>query len=511
MTRVGIMRALLGFLIVAVPCGAPGAQEPSSLPALDGPLRESRTSYPFSAAAHQSRPLDLGSLGYMEEEYLISGRARVYDWPANGSPVVLAEGPYTTRLLIRRPARANRFSGTVIVEPMNPSVDVDLPIMWAHSYEHFIANGDAWVGITIKPNTVRALKAFDPGRYASLSMPNPRTQASCAAGSINPVSQPTTVSDETGIAWDILTQVGLLLKSEAGSRVLGRTASRLYMTGQSQSAGYARTYATVFARTAKNSGDNPLYDGFLYSGSPPWQVPLHQCLPDLPAGDPRLITGPAGVPVIELFAEGDIGTNIPTRRRDSDAPPDLFRRYEVAGAAHSDPWEFLSFAADSDANRAGGRIHNVGPDPCRPGDVEQSDFPVRYVFNAAWQHLDEWVRRGVAPPRAPPLEVKAGASSLPPDQAFLRDEHGNARDGVRSTYVDVPLAQWVGAKAGPFRCMFVGYKIPFSRAERLRLYESRERYVKKVRERSAELVGARWLTKPDREKIVREAERTPWP
>jgi len=48
-----------------------------------------------------------------------------------------------TRILVRRPLDMSRFSGTVIVEPMNPSEDIDLPIMWAESYEHFMTQGDA--------------------------------------------------------------------------------------------------------------------------------------------------------------------------------------------------------------------------------------------------------------------------------------------------------------------------------------------------------------------------------
>jgi len=36
-----------------------------------------------------------------------------------------------------------------------------------------MADGYVWVGITIKPNTIKSLKAFDRQRYAALSMPNP--------------------------------------------------------------------------------------------------------------------------------------------------------------------------------------------------------------------------------------------------------------------------------------------------------------------------------------------------
>ena len=55
------------------------------------------------------------------------------------------------------------------------------------------------------------------------------------------------------------------------------------MTGQSQSAGYAGPMPRCLTGHAGPDGA-PLYDGFLYSGSPPWQVPLHQCRADLKPG-----------------------------------------------------------------------------------------------------------------------------------------------------------------------------------------------------------------------------------
>ena len=161
------------------------------------PLPQTPTSHPFAAARFQSRPLDLAKYGYTEEEYLLSGVARVFDWNAQGVQS-LASGPYTTRILVRRPIDGRRASGTVIVEPMNPSVDIDLPIMWAESYRQFMAKGDVWVGVTIKPNTIEALRAFDPVRYAKVSMPNPREAPGCAVGDINPWSQPTTPGGRDG-------------------------------------------------------------------------------------------------------------------------------------------------------------------------------------------------------------------------------------------------------------------------------------------------------------------------
>ena len=494
----------LGGLLLATTLHA----EQPALPELGARLPETQASHAFLSSAHLKQPLDLGRYGYVEEEYLISGQARVFDWPDGAAQKVLAQGPYTTRILIRRPKDPRRFNGTAIVEPFNPSSAVDLPIMWAESHQQMLSDGYAWVGITIKPNTIKALKQFDAARYARVAMPKPMAAPRCAAGSINSWSQPTTPADETGLAWDMLSQLGRLLKENTPANPLGRPAERLYMTGQSQTAGYARTYATVFGRTVVDTKGKPLFDAYLYSGSPPWQVPLHQCMKDLPPGDPQLITPAAGVPIIELFAQGDIGTNIETRRPDADGPNDLFRRYEIAGAAHTDPWEELSFASAEDMRRVeAGGAGGGAPDVCTPENVTPSDFPIRYVFNAAWRNLDRWVREGVAPPRAARLELRVKAGEpFNPDAAFVEDALGNARGGVRTPYVDVPTARWVGAQAGAFRCLFRGYKHEFDEKQLGALYKDHGDYVKKVRASAARLEGQRWLTATDAAAIVREAE-----
>ena len=500
-----LARLASGILLFSA---AVGAEQPD-LPHLGAPLPQTQASHAFLSSAHLKKPLDLSRYGYVEEEYLISGQARVFDRSTGPAPKVLAQGPYTTRILVRRPRDLRRFNGTAIVEPFNPSTAVDLPIMWAESHQQMLADGYAWVGITIKPNTIASLKKFDPARYGSVAMSNPAAGPRCDAAAINAWSRPTTPSDETGLAWDMLSQLGRLLKQDSPTNPLGQAAQRLYMTGQSQTAGYARTYASVFGTTVVGGKGKPLFDAYLYSGSPPWQVPLNQCAKDLPSGDPGLMTPAVGVPIIELFAQGDIGTNIETRRADADGPRDLFRRYEIAGASHTDPWEELSFASVEDMSRIEASGAAGARDACTPENVTRSDFPIRYVFNAAWRNLDDWVRRGVAPPRASRLELKVKpGEAFVPDAAFVEDAFGNAKGGVRTPYVDVPTARWVGAKAGPFRCLFVGYKIELDRARLRSLYKDPDDFVNKVRTRTTELERQRWLTRADAAEIVREAERS---
>jgi len=48
------------------------------------------------------------------------------------------------------------------------------------------------------------------------------------------------------------------------------------MTGQSQTAGYSRTYASVFGRREAGPTESPCTDGYLHSGSQDFLIPLHQ-------------------------------------------------------------------------------------------------------------------------------------------------------------------------------------------------------------------------------------------
>jgi hypothetical protein len=76
-----------------------------SEPEFSGPLIVSDESYPQLAAHRTQAFLDLDSMGYVEEEYLVSGQANVYDWALDGSvSVKISAAPYTTRILVRRPA-----------------------------------------------------------------------------------------------------------------------------------------------------------------------------------------------------------------------------------------------------------------------------------------------------------------------------------------------------------------------------------------------------------------------
>jgi hypothetical protein len=504
-----VLVSMLAALCLVV--GPADARTP--IPHVTGPLPVTATSYPFGAADHQLVPQDLDRAGYVEEEYLVSGEANVYSWPAPGPAVVRTpNAPYTTRVLVRRPAKRARFSGNVVVEMLNPSNLFDLNIGWALSHEQFMRNGDVWVGITAKPITVAALKAFDPGRYGSLSFANPLPLSdprNCT--NIQTVVDPPALrsrSTEDGLIWDINSQVGAWLRSAAASNPLAygkkhrrSLVERAYGFGYSQTGGYLVNYINAIHPLVVESDGKPIYDGYIVGvagGAFVGAVPINQCEPAPPVNDPRRQLQNVGVPVMRIMSQSDYLLGIASRRPDGDTPPDRFRHYEMAGAGHATPDELYFSAAAADIVKAG---RPVPPAACNEGP--RSRFPSSIHFDAAFRNLDLWARRGIAPPRAAPIAVENGAPVL--------DAFGNVTGGLRSPYVDVPTSTWFGSSTGASFCFIAGHEVPFDQATLAELYPTHGAYVRAVARDVLELVSDRFLTRADGLKLIREAAQSDVP
>jgi alpha/beta hydrolase family protein len=477
------------------------ASAKTPIPQVTGPLPVSPQSYPFGAADHQLVPQRLANDGYVEEEYLVTGRANVYSWPAPGPAVVRTpDAPYTTRVLIRRPAKAKHFSGNVVVEMLNPSNLFDLNIGWAVMQEQLIRNGDAWVGITAKPITVAALKTFDATRYGSLSFANPLPlddPRNCT--NIQTVVDPPELRSrltEDGLIWDINSQVGAWLQSDAKSNPLRKQGvEKAYGFGYSQTGGYLVNYINAIHPRVVASDGRPIYDGYIVGvagGGFVGAVPMNQCEPAPPTSDPRRQVRNVGVPVMRIMSQSDYLLGIVSRREDGDTRADRFRHYEMAGAGHATPDELYFSAAPGDIVRAG---RSVPPAECNEGP--RSRFPSSIHFNAALRNLDLWVRYGLAPPHSSPIAVEGGAPVL--------DNFGNVTGGLRSPYVDVPTSTWLGSSTGASFCFIAGHEEPLAQATLEELYPTHGAYVRAVVHDVAGLVAHRFLTVADGVKLVREA------
>lgn len=491
-------RLFLCVAVVTAPIAGiagPGIPQPQA----KGPLPVSAESYPFGAANHTRVPTDLKADDYVEEEFLVSGTANVYDWPQPGPAVVRTpNAPYTTRVLIRRPAKRSRFSGVVAVEMLNPSNLFDLNLGWAISGREFVRNGDAWVGITGKPVSVVTLKSFDAKRYEALSWANPLPMddpRNCSS-----IARDSDRSTENGLVWDIHRQVAVWLKSYDRSNPLayGEGAGRqhpvqhLYAWGYSQTGAFLYTYVNAIHPLDVQANSKPLFDAYVIAmASGP--SPINQCAANIPAGDPRRIIRNAGVPVVRVMSQSDYLSGISARRPDSDTPPDLYRNYEIAGAAHATPDE-LNFAAAPGDITKGGRA--VPPMSCNEGP--RSRFPNWVAFNAIFHNLDLWVREGKPAPHAEPIAVENGKPVL--------DEFGNVKGGIRSPFVDVPTSTWYGNSTGESFCRIAGHEVPFEAQRLEKLYPDNSVYEQAVAKDVCALVLQRWIVRADSETLIKEAK-----
>lgn len=476
MHRISALISLAGTLAAA--------QSPAPLPKVTGPVPATAESRMFNAAKTNLKPLDLAKAGYLEEEYFVSGAANVYDWAPDGSVSVRTPAvPYTTKILVRRPAE--NFSGTAILEIPNTARRFDWAMMWSYSHEYFLEHRDAWVMVTM-PASVEGLKRFNPVRYQGLSFANP-SAAPCASakGGPNP--------NENGLVYDMFTQVAAALKAglPGGFRV-----ERLYMTTQG---GEIMTYINAIHSRARLEGNRPAFDGYLVR-NPPAPAPIHNCAGPIPAGDPRRQIKDLDVPVISVVAQGEVMSAYPVRKADSDAPTGRYRLYEVAVAAHIDAHAYEGFPSFAEQAEATGAAQGTPQWPfntrCEPEIVLQ-DLPLlRYAFNGAFANLDRWVKDGVAPPKADRMEVRGGALVL--------DEFGIGAGGIRSPYSDVPTARYTTATPGPGACRELGETRPLSWARLERLYGNHGNYLQRAAAAIDRMVRERWVTESDARRIREE-------
>ena len=490
----------MSFVFVGVPRES-AAQAHASLPKVTGPLAVSATSRPFLDSSHVFVPMDLAKIGYVEQEFLVSGAANVYDWKADGSlSITSASAPYTTRILVRRPSNPTRFSGAVLVELMYPPRRWDWPMMWGYMHDGLIARGDAWVGITV-PGSIAGLQKFDPMRYGTLSFANPSSAPCANATAAQPI--------EDGLKWDAITQIGALLKSRApGAPFAGLPASSLYMTVQG---GDLTTYMNAFHRTARLENGRPVYDGYL-ARAPFAATRISQCASAPAAGDPRHIVRNVDVPVIAVVPQGDLPAALALRRDDSDEPGDRYRAYEVAGSGHIDTFAYTGFPTMADQTAAGNA--QGSPEwpfamPCTP-PIPLMNVPIlTTVYNAAFANLDEWARKGKPAPRAPRLNATGEGRQA----TIATDDFGHGTGGVRTPYIDVPIASYTTSSPGPGTCAEMGHVVGFDAAKLKSVYGSYDAYLAKLNASITKLANERWLTAEDAKRLRKElgeSQRARW-
>ncbi len=460
--------------LVAETGAAAAASRPAQLqlPKVSAPIPMTKESRPFLGAGAA-----MESVGYVEEEYFLSGEANVYDWPGSDHQVRIVAGPgkYTTRILVRRPRDPAKFSGNVELTILNASLNADFG--GPTDFGRMVEQGDVWIGITSKPISAKALKQFDPVRYAALDWSNPAPPKNrCTQPTIIPTDMiggnsvlwtktvmwlmsitgkaPSKLETEDGLVWDMLGQLGLLLKSEQRSMILpGFSKPWIYMTGVSQSSIYIRTWVKAFHDRYRTPDGKPVYDGYLAVVGPAL-ARINQCAADVPLVDPAQKLGPPDVPFISLSSEGEMWQARYTHQPDAFTPRGGIVTYEVAGASHMAgdiPGRapgMSAFATNQDMKKAGANgLGNLSE--------HNYDFAWSPVIRGAYHNLQLWVRQGIRPPQAPGITLDAKLE-------VKRDRYGNALGGVRMPYIEVPVAEHTGYQSAGGMGGIRGTKKPFS-------------------------------------------------
>lgn len=425
-----MFRNLVILLVAAAGVASAQTQTPA-LPTLSAPVTGPGAMFP--GLQRVPAGTGLADQKYSVTEYFVSGTA--------------SGKPYTTRILVRRPEDASRFSGIVVAEPMHASGN-----SWMFFFTRIYMMRQGHVSVEIAPQkagTEATIVPSNPQRYAAISLP------------------------DAAQANDIMAQVGALLKGNGPSSPLaGLKVRRLFMMGTSQSAGTLRGYLPTHG-TSRMPDGKPIFDGFLATSTAGMPIPKV----DVP-----LIQVATQTEVFRGAAEGSA-----YRRADGDAPGDQYRLFEIAGMPHNDSRENPTYS----------------PDPCK---LPVTKYPVGAMMAMSLNHLIQWVDKGTVPPRADRIVVENGAIAL--------DANGNARGGVRSTYVDLPVAKYgVPNNADPkpgtrddFYCGIAGYETSLSADQLRALHTNTAAYRGKVKERLAALTKAGWFLPDYAGQVTMDAE-----
>ena len=406
---------------------------------------------PVLFEANWDTVLDLPALGYTQTEYVVDGTATAY---TSASPLTSdgqwtitpsSSAPFRTRMIVRRPTNPKHSNGVVYFEWLNVSNGFDWDPDWSQAHEEMIRDGYTWVGVSAQRVGVTDLVNRFPGRYGTLTQPS------------------------DSFSYDIFSQVGALFRAPgAGDRFLGGAPVKtLIAGGHSQSAVRMTTYANAF-QPRDHVFDAIMIHGRFRTGAPLSQAPQ----PVIPTGDPQMIRTDLDVPVMTLEAETELPDFYTARQPDSP----LFRLWEVPGISHNDAYQAQYFTISGCTNQI-----NSGPH--------------HYVFEAALEGLREWAQTGHAPASEPRVSVLT-ASPFTLD----RDADGNARGGVRTPQLDVPIATLTGFNTPP-SCNLFGSTFPFTQARLAELYPTHGVYVSKVAHALTRAVGEGVILRSDAPEI----------
>lgn len=390
MIKARIIAGVLACAMLAALAGVTGAAaspvQPSpavSQPVVEGPV-------PHGVGIRSGRPYGESLLplpaGWVEEEFFYSGTA--YSAPGKTG----TSAAYKSRFLVRRPADAADFNGTLVFEWNNVTIPHDHDATWQNYWQTTFERGYVYISVAAQLLSIEAspiaLKQWDPVRYASLSHPGDT------------------------YSFDIYQQSAEAALNAAVLDDLRPLVERRIAMGASQSGGRLHTYINTWHEPSQ------VFDGY----------------------QPQ-VSGPGGVrrdlaPILWLNSQSEIGaTQVP-------ADDGLFRLWELSGPAHTTGysnnyrWAMLAYAHSNgaanifDSDEAGAWGYQLPPGACGI----YNHFLAGPIWGAALVALDDWIRTGVAPAPQPRAERDAAGR--------VYDQYGNLKGGVRSALLDVPIATY---------------------------------------------------------------------
>ena len=456
--------ALLGAPALAVEQPAAPGFKPSTPPALPkwSALPRSATSVPLATVvldgasplkgAPRENAVALDKLGYAEDELLVSGTA--------------GGQPYTVRLLIRRPADTNKFSGTIFLEPF---AEREASPVWTGTWSYLTDHRDVWIGISTEASLHRQA---DAARYGALKPP-----AAAARG-------------------EVLAQIAWLVRSNQGPfygpgyidrAMILPGVLRVYAAGWSDAGCLLNEFIGSGQHDkARRPDGRPLIDGYV-TGACPQQAPG------------RI---PRDAAVLQVVTESEfltaaVAQATAAKRRDdaSKLEEERSRWYELAGTSR---WSW------SDQPQFSIALHQARqaaePKCAKPVSRGAGSGP---FLRAALSDLDWWMRSGRWAPAGKRFELAA-------DGSLKRDETGAAQGGVRMAWVEVPTATF-SAGAGDGACSLFHTETPLPKESIARLYADRATYVEKLKDALIPLVNGRYLLTADADAEIARASNVNTP
>ena len=338
---------------------------------------------------------------------------------------------------------------------LNVSGGIDAPAVWFLAHREVVREGYAYVAVSVQQVGVdggaslgadMSLKTLDLERYSRLSHPG------------------------DAFSYDIFSQVGQLVREGPGNGVLGPLSPEFVVAvGESQSAMFLTTYVNAVDPLVK------VYDGFLVHSRFGPAAPLdgmsifaasESGLPEAAKFRPDL-----RVPLLTVITETDlVGAARAGYYLARQPDNEWLRTWEIPGTAHADNYTIQVAPIDTGFAPLDQIVAAYAPTNTLMGQklLYFINFAPQhhYVLQAAIAGLRDWVRTGATAPDAPPVELSEGD----PPQLIL-DANGIAMGGVRTPWVDVPIARTSGIGVeGSVLSILFGTGEPFDAATLSRLY-----------------------------------------